>query len=657
MARGSRRRRSLVAVAGLIALTLTSPAAAQEQKPPIAFADTSTISLVCPAQGKKTMMVEIQNETAQPQTIELRLSPLRNEDGVVFAATDVCGGVEITPSLTVEDGGLSGVAAISAGMTPSGGAAVYSGTVAAFVAGGPVVRRPLEIREAAVGATAKPLVTTVSATVYRGRPWGDEHIDIPVNVAPNETLALADEDVVGALAGGGDSGTVTYAGKHKLTDKTTDVELAVDGLGPDDYEGDVDLVPGVDEGKVTLKLTVKDWWPFAAFFVLAGIITGLAVQRWLNVSLPKSRLLDRVDRAMTRQGEAAARLKETADAAGNKPWGSFALNDVSARQSALRRQIRDETKLYYLGIDAKLIEALEAKIKPLEDDIDQLDAVHDKMATLENALDALKSYPVADLALGDDDKKVEPVLSKKGRDLLNGASLSSAQLKQRLADAEATGKAARDMAGLLDWAAQLYAALRELNEHGSADLKKELKPIFDNLQSTTYALWQAPNAKQFTALDAGADLVKIHKAIADAVAKHNVPDERGGASVTVAPVPVEYALEMSQGGYAITLGKRATDGGYTGGAVGADDVDEVAVDAAEVKAARRRGYGVAAIAFAVALVTALTTLYIGKPFGTFWDYVSALTWGLATQAVLTTLATAIGGVAGLRALGIRIRGA
>jgi hypothetical protein len=639
----------VVAVAALM-LALAPVAGSQEQKPPIAFAEAATISLVCPGNGKATKRVEIQNQTAQPQTVELRLNVLRDEDGVVFQPSHVCGGIEITSPVAIANGGLSGLATITAGKRPSRGSAVYSGTVAAFVAGGPVIRRPLEIREAAAGVNPKPLVTTVEATIYRGRPCDDEHIDVPINVSSDKTLALSDGEVVGGLAGGGDSGTITYAGKHKLTGKTTAVELAADGLGPDDYEGDVDLVPGDETGKVTLKLTVKDWWPYAAFAVLLGIIIGLFVQRWLNVTLPKGRLEDRVDRTTTRHDQAKKRLVDAAQQAGDKPWGSFVLNDVDARQATLHRQIGDETKLYYLGVDAKVIEALEAKIKPLEDDIDQLDTVHNKMKALDDALDDLTAFPVDRLPLSDDDRKIEPPLSQQGRALLNGEPMAAAQLKQRLAEVETTGKAATAMAGLLDWIAELNAALGELHAHGSDELKKELEPIFDDLQSTTYALWHVPNAEQFTALAAGADIMKIHKAIADAVAKHNVPQERGAASVSAAPVPVDYALELSDAGDAITLGMRAS------GAAEVEDPDEVEVDAAAAKAARRRGYGAAAIAFVVALVAALNTLYIGKPFGTFWDYVSALTWGLGAQAVLTTLAAAIGGVAGLRALGSRIRG-
>jgi hypothetical protein len=51
----------------------------------------------------------------------------------------------------------------------------------------------------------------------------------------------------------------------------------------------------------------------------------------------------------------------------------------------------------------------------------------------------------------------------------------------------------------------------------------------------------------------------------------------------------------------------------------------------------------------------LSALYIGKPFGSFWDYVVALTWGLATQTALTALASALDSLGGLGLVGRRLR--
>ena len=52
----------------------------------------------------------------------------------------------------------------------------------------------------------------------------------------------------------------------------------------------------------------------------------------------------------------------------------------------------------------------------------------------------------------------------------------------------------------------------------------------------------------------------------------------------------------------------------------------------------------------VALVTGLSALYIGKTWGTFWDYVAALAWGLMTQTVILSLSGAIDGLGPLGAL-------
>ncbi len=65
---------------------------------------------------------------------------------------------------------------------------------------------------------------------------------------------------------------------------------------------------------------------------------------------------------------------------------------------------------------------------------------------------------------------------------------------------------------------------------------------------------------------------------------------------------------------------------------------------------RYLGYLVAVAALLVALVTGLNSLYIGKPFGTFWDYVLTVTWGIGTQTVLAGLTAALTALGGLEAL-------
>lgn len=67
-----------------------------------------------------------------------------------------------------------------------------------------------------------------------------------------------------------------------------------------------------------------------------------------------------------------------------------------------------------------------------------------------------------------------------------------------------------------------------------------------------------------------------------------------------------------------------------------------------IRVARRTPWLVLVTSVAFAVVTGLSVLYVGKPRGTAWDYVFALSWGLATQAVIATIA---GSIAGLGALG------
>jgi hypothetical protein len=69
-----------------------------------------------------------------------------------------------------------------------------------------------------------------------------------------------------------------------------------------------------------------------------------------------------------------------------------------------------------------------------------------------------------------------------------------------------------------------------------------------------------------------------------------------------------------------------------------------------VAAARTTQWVVLATSIAVALVTAFSALYVGKAWGTPWDYLFAGAWGLTTQAVVTAIAAAIGGLGALGAV-------
>jgi len=64
------------------------------------------------------------------------------------------------------------------------------------------------------------------------------------------------------------------------------------------------------------------------------------------------------------------------------------------------------------------------------------------------------------------------------------------------------------------------------------------------------------------------------------------------------------------------------------------------------------------LALGLALVAGLGALYIGKPFGTFWDYLSAVSAGVLAVLTLSALNTALEGLPSLREIlssrGIRL---
>lgn len=69
-----------------------------------------------------------------------------------------------------------------------------------------------------------------------------------------------------------------------------------------------------------------------------------------------------------------------------------------------------------------------------------------------------------------------------------------------------------------------------------------------------------------------------------------------------------------------------------------------------IRSARRTQWLVFATSIIFAVLTGLSALYVGKPWGTRWDYLWAFAWGLTTQTVIATIAAAVGGLGALGAL-------
>lgn len=73
----------------------------------------------------------------------------------------------------------------------------------------------------------------------------------------------------------------------------------------------------------------------------------------------------------------------------------------------------------------------------------------------------------------------------------------------------------------------------------------------------------------------------------------------------------------------------------------------------ELAVTRRLELLVVLIGALLAVVAAMTALYVGKPFGTFWDYVTAITWGLVTPTAWVGLGAALNSLGAFTAVSRR----
>jgi len=610
--------------------------------------------------------VEVRNDIGRKATITLALSDLTDVAGHVREPSGVCGGITVTPEkLQHVPTGASAIVTLKAGKAPAKTSETYSASLAAAScvgpdahitlseAGGdtdratfaaercarPVARLTLSIAGVPVGTVpATPLVDNVQGIIYRGSPHGHDSISVVVKARATEKVALTDKQVVGAISGEGRIGVVTYAAGHikDVAEGAKSLRFNIDGLNDatGTFSGKIVLTPGDTTSAVTLSITRKDWWLYPTLAILAGIFIALVAQRLAGVRIAGHRLRARLAATGRRYADARRRLVEGAS---GEPWASYTISNLHETRQQIAEDIRSGIREAYTAINQKKIDDLTSEIEKLEQGIDQLDSVNHHAQPLKDAIDSAVAVEAgAPERRGSDANLVEPAIAANARTLLVGKPLTIDELGERLTaldgEASAVGSLAAYEALVATANRQLDELARELSGHD-----REIEQAKATLDGVWHDLWTAPRMAELEQRSPRPRIEAVEATIAQLWTQ--LPKEMGEAVNAFAP---SYAsVEGAQ-----TLGLRAPEElDYTPGGV-----------EHELKAARIEQWVVVALSVVVALVTALAALYIGKVFGSFWDYVTALTWGLATQTALTTVASALDGFGGLSAIGRRVLG-
>lgn len=630
-----------------------SAAAAEAPEPPLGFAETDALRTTC-AKLAAGVNVRIRNETAVRQRV--RLVPIEFKSGdAAISKSAVCGGLRLKAPRKLR-GGRGATATLSVKKKRPG---EFSGSLLLFAAKGRVARREVSIAAKNPSKTlaATPLLDSVSAgldNADRGPIW------VPVE---GSATALpqppAEPLTVGAVSGSNGAAAVLYDGREPLSDSTAEVKLELaDDLEPGAYSGTVDLNPADEEkGKVSLELKISDSWVFAAILLVIGIVLALVVQRWNGRLRPRGRLRGRIKALGKRHDDA---VKALIAVGGSREWTRFRIENVESLRKSLDAQLRTATNNAVIEIDKKVLESLESAIAAVEAQIDLLGEIPTHAGDLEEAIQKLEDVHPGAPPLGAPDEK--PALITAAYEALAGGPVKAARLKLRIEEIDARTKQVRILCELEDRLESLIDARKTLNALNNPELAK----LDTKLTAIHYLLWTATSAEDLdTAAKEIQDAAKTIAELWHELHQKRQPPAKvlslasASRPLLATHVAVDWQPDVLSEETAIVetleVPPDARSAPRRPARTTPEPPPEAPLDSASIDAEvnrARRTQGLAfVLAAGVALATGLIALYApNETWGSCWDYLAAVIWGLGVQATVSTVATSLDGFAGLNAL-------
>jgi hypothetical protein len=633
-----------------------SPAA----EAPVAFVETEPLSASCSVLTGAGVQISIRNETAARQKVRVSVE-LSRKNGRTVKPKSVCGGLKLTPrkrSIAPGKGAMVTLAASNAVRKGS-----FSGTLAIFGRRGRVARRVLTISNdppSPADLAAKPLVPTVSVDLHPGDkgpiwiPVAGSSAALP---APGSGESGEEASTLGALSGPGDPIGVVYSGESKaLGAGASQVGLQLEGdLSPGTWSGEVDLAPGDEQGPVTLEVKVSEEWWLAALALLLGIVLGVLLLRVSGRTLPKARLLGRVEGLTRRHQDATEALER---AAAGSAWKNIQIEDLEGLQQELRDKIAEATKRrrVLVKIEKSVLDSIEAAILVVETQIDLLREVPKHARPLEAVLllpraEHLPPLPKAGL-------QAEPPLEAEARALF-AEKVTAEELKPRLEQMDGHVKPIAMLRKLEGTLEELWQRWQRLDGDGVEP--EALRKIEKALIERRRRLWSASAMEglqdvgkqiestedELIAIELKAEQSHYQPGVMRVLARGAFPGPEqlhslqkiAGAEVAAQVEAVMSQATVQPAAAALVPPTRPPA-----------QLTEDAADTAIRRALQTQAF-VVLVSAVLAVASGLIALYVGKTWGTVWDFVAAIAWGTAAQAVVTSLVTSLddfGALASLR---------
>jgi len=654
---------------------------AQEAPPPrFQFAQTEVLELSWTELQKQRVEVEIVNNTTKRLNgLNVKLSPLglkvikkgsqkpstvKNSEALTY-----------NQSLSLPSAGSSKITLRAVDPAPSLEPADYAGSIT--VSEGDtdtVIRRSvhLTVEDSQAKIVPEPLVEDWTVRAYRLFPLVDAlpgiqgsynlFIDqpvrlsgqsLPLNIEPQEEDRLdlmAGKRLGFVEAGQGNAAVVTSSGKSvTMSDDVVGLKLGFDGLGRSGkYEGKVDFVPEDDEA-VALAVDVKDIvvWPILA--ILGGLALGVRAKRYLGKGRKVLVLREREARVGKDFDDAQTHFSKEAK---GKPYAKYNIeNDIRDQRTKLVNKLNRlaGASLVTLNDNDPDYQTIVKDIERLESTVKAWGSFGDELAALDKALhDAAAKAVNARRPHGWPNEKPEPAFLPEAKKLLDGENVSVESFEARKKKVIAATDLATWWGPMSDKVEKNLELVEELEKHRHEMNPREKNKLSD-AKGVVYGvhgdLWEAQNAEEFETRATNRDLE---------VAIDNLGQLRYCLPGSSPPEPMGFTLTET------TLAGSGFDRvEYLIRGVDTDREVVFAEHEAPDDAARAESFAKARdkadrrlwwLALGLALVTGIATLYIGQPFGTFWDYLNAIAWGVGTVLALTALSAALEGLPSVREL-------
>ena len=641
--------RRLMGAVGVLLMVMSAPglAAAEpaaEADLPLAFVDSDPLEISCSELAEeKGVRVPVRNETAVRQEVALGLA-LEDENGRTVASGSVCGELRVELEKTTLAAGETTRILLTADEETD--ARKITGSLVVHGDKGRVARKEATIAAQAPAhdLEATPLDSSVSATfedLDAGTIW------VPIKGEPPDDEEGTKPVTVGALSGPGDPVEVVYKGRAEaLKGEASKVALELEGdLEPGTYSGTVDLDPG-EKGEVELEVEVSEQAYKAAAAIFAGILVGLGLLTFASRFLPRTRLKGRLASLRRRYEEAVKSLEESEG--GELGWKSFRIKDLSKRRQVLEAQIDEALAKTFVKIEKSVRENIEKGTDLLEAQVDLLKALPAPARDLELALQLPR--PVGLQGAEGSGGKTQSELEIRARKAIQGSEISAAELESLIGE---LGPLAEQVRRLRSTEAVLGGLWRRLP---AVTVKADRLRCEDLLSPCERHLLAVEDAKGLEAV--GHEIQKAEDEIEAAISKLGVRKLASWAGSEGEMPPEEMAQAIGE-----AIGLKPREHGAALAMVATAQAApplappqfmpfESRLEAEKATEALRRGQWaqllVALVTGVIVLVVGLEALYVGETWGTTWDYIAAISWGIAAEASLASLATSLDDLRALR---------